>query len=64
MGPIRFGGMRAKGPKCKFCGKTVQLLSFDTAYIKIVKSGEVKAGFICWKCAEAKLGEKLGELAA
>jgi len=32
--------MWAKGPKCKLCGKTVQMLSYDAAYVKIVKPGE------------------------
>ncbi len=54
--------MRAKGPKCKLCGKTVQLLSYDAAYVKIVKPGEAKASFVCWGCAEKLLGEKLGEI--
>jgi predicted RNA-binding Zn-ribbon protein involved in translation (DUF1610 family) len=55
--------MRAKGPKCKLCGKTIKLMSYDTAYLKAVKPGETKASFVCWKCAEKLLGEKLGEIA-
>ena len=54
--------MRAKGPKCKLCGKTVQLMSYDAAYVKIVKPGEVKASFVCWQCAGKLLGDKLGEI--
>jgi len=54
--------MRTKGPKCKLCGKTVQMMSYDAAYVKIVKPGEVKASFVCWKCAEKLLGDKLGEI--
>lgn len=54
--------MRAKGPKCKLCGKTVQMMSYDAAYVKIVKPGDTKASFVCWKCAEKLLGDKLGEI--
>ena len=54
--------MPAKGPKCKLCGKTIQLMSYDAAYAKIVRPGEVKASFICWSCAEKLLGDKLGEI--
>jgi len=54
--------MRAKGPKCKLCGKNVQIMSYDAAYVKIVKPGETKASFVCWKCAEKLLGDKLGEI--
>jgi len=55
--------MRAKGPKCKLCGKAIQLMSYDAAYLKIMKPGEAKASFICWKCAEKLLGEKLKQMA-
>ena len=54
--------MRAKGPKCKLCGKVVQIMSYDAAYVKIVRPGESKASFICWKCAEGLLGDKLKEV--
>lgn len=54
--------MRAKGPKCKLCGKNVQLMSYDAAYVKIVKPGEAKASFVCWSCAGKLLGDKLGEI--
>jgi hypothetical protein len=54
--------MRAKGPKCKLCGKTIQLMSYDATYVKFVKPGEAKASFICWDCAEKLLGEKLKEI--
>jgi len=55
-------GMRAKGPKCKLCGKNIQIMSYDAAYVKFVKLGETKASFICWDCAEKLLGEKLKEI--
>jgi hypothetical protein len=51
-----------KGPKCEVCGKTIQLLSYDAAYLKIVRAGQSKAKFVCWKCAEKLLGEKLSEI--
>ena len=51
--------MPTKGPKCKLCGKTIQIMSYDSAYVKIVKPGEAKSSFICWSCAEKLLGEKL-----
>lgn len=54
--------MRAKGPKCKLCGKAIQIMSYAAAYVKIVRPGEARAGFICWKCAEGLLGERLKEL--
>jgi predicted RNA-binding Zn-ribbon protein involved in translation (DUF1610 family) len=54
--------MRAKGPKCKLCGKTIQLMSYDAAYVKFVRPGEAKASFVCWDCAEKLLGEKLGQI--
>ena len=54
--------MPAKGPKCKLCGKTIQIMSYDAAYLKVVKPGEARASFLCWKCAEKLLGEKLGEI--
>ena len=56
--------MRAKGPKCKLCGKTIQLMSYDAAYVKIVRPGEAKASFVCWRCAEGLFGEKLGQIAS
>ena len=54
--------MRAKGPKCKLCGKGIQIMSYDASYLKVVKPGETKASFVCWRCAEKLLGEKLKEL--
>ena len=54
--------MRAKGPKCKLCGKAISIMSYDAAYIKIMKPGETKANFLCWKCAEGLLGDKLREI--
>lgn len=51
-----------KGPKCKLCGKSIQIMSYYTAYAKFVKPGEAKASFICWSCAEKALGEKLNEI--
>jgi len=54
--------MRSKGPKCKLCGKAIQIMSYDAAYVKIMKPGEAKASFICWKCAEGLLGDKLKEV--
>ena len=54
--------MRAKGPKCKLCGKGIQLMSYDAAYVKIVRPGETKASFICWRCAEGLFGEKLEQI--
>lgn len=54
--------MRAKGPKCKLCGKTIQLMSYDATYVKFVKPGEAKASFICWDCAEKIIGEKLKDI--
>ncbi len=38
-------------------------MSYDAAYLKIMKPGEAKASFICWKCAEKLLGEKLKQMA-
>jgi hypothetical protein len=55
--------MRARGPKCKLCGKAIQIMSYDAAYVKIVRPGESKASFICWKCAEGLFGDKLKEIA-
>ena len=54
--------MPTKGPKCKLCGKTIQIMSYDASYVKIVRPGESKASFICWKCAEKLLDDKLGEI--
>lgn len=51
-----------KGPKCKLCGKSIPIMSYDSAYAKFVKPGEAKASFICWGCAEKALGEKLSEI--
>jgi predicted RNA-binding Zn-ribbon protein involved in translation (DUF1610 family) len=55
--------MKAKGPKCKLCGKAIQIMSYDAAYLKVVKPGEAKASFVCWGCAEKILGDRLGEIA-
>lgn len=55
--------MRTKGPKCKLCGKTVQIMSYNSAYVKFVRPGEAKASFICWPCAEKALGDKMKEIA-
>jgi hypothetical protein len=54
--------MRVRGPKCKICGKGIQLLSLDSAYLKIVKPQESKGIFICFSCAEKILGDKFQEL--
>lgn len=54
--------MPAKGPKCKLCAKKIQLMSYDAAYVKIVRPDETKASFICWGCAVKLLGDKLGEI--
>jgi len=54
--------MRVKGPKCKLCDKPIKLMSYDTGYLKVVKPKEANAAFVCWKCAEKMLGEKLSEL--
>ncbi len=54
--------MKTKGPKCKLCGKGVQIMSYDAAYLKVVKPGESNASFVCWDCAEKLLGEKTKEL--
>lgn len=54
--------MRAKGPKCKVCGKGIQLLSLDSAYVKVVKPKESHGIFICFQCAQKILGDKLEEL--
>jgi len=54
--------MPTKGPKCKLCSKTIQIMSYDSAYVKVVKPGEAKASFICWSCAEKLLGNKLNEI--
>jgi len=53
--------MRTKGPKCKLCGKGISIMSYDAAYLKVVKPGDVKASFVCWECAKKLLGEKLEE---
>jgi len=37
-------------------------MSYDAAYVKIMKPDEAKASFICWKCAEGLLGDKLKEV--
>ncbi len=54
--------MRTKGPKCKLCGKNIQLMSYDSTYDKFVRPGETKASFICWDCAGKTLGDKLKEI--
>jgi len=54
--------MPSKGPKCKLCGKTIQIMSYNAAYLKIMRPGEAKASFVCWKCAEDLLGDKLKEI--
>lgn len=54
--------MPGKGPKCKLCGKTVQMMSYDAGYLKLVKPGEPKSSFVCWDCAGKLLGSKLGEI--
>ncbi|MEM2878363.1 MAG: hypothetical protein QXG10_02300 [Candidatus Hadarchaeales archaeon] len=55
--------MKTKGPKCNVCGKGIQIMSYESAYLKIVKPGEARAGFVCWDCAKKVLGEKLDLLA-
>ncbi len=37
-------------------------MSYDTAYLKVVKPGEAKASFVCWRCAEKLFGERLKDL--
>ncbi len=37
-------------------------MSYDAAYLKVVKPGEAKASFICGSCAEKLLGDKLKEI--
>lgn len=54
----------AKGAKCKLCGKTVQIMSYDSAYVKFVKPGEPKPAFVCWDCSKKLLGDKLNEIVA
>jgi len=54
--------MKTRGPKCKLCGKGIQIMSYDTGYLKLVKPGEPKASFVCWGCAEKLLGEKISQL--
>jgi len=54
--------MKAKGPKCKLCGKGIQIMSYDAAYVKVVKPGEAKTSFICWDCTEKLLGDKFKEI--
>jgi len=54
--------MRTKGPKCKVCGKGIQIMSYDAAYIKVVRPGEARARFVCWGCSEKLFGEKLKDL--
>jgi hypothetical protein len=54
--------MPSKGPKCKLCGKTIQIMSYNAAYLKIMQPGVSKASFVCWKCAEDLLGDKLKEI--
>lgn len=54
--------MPQKGPKCRLCGSGIQIMSYDAGYLKLVKPGEPRAAFVCWRCAEELLGEKLGQL--
>ena len=54
--------MPKKGPKCKLCEKTIQMMSYDAAYVKIVKPRQAKASFICLDCAGKLLGDKLDEI--
>ena len=54
--------MRAKGPKCKLCNKAIPIVSYDAAYVKVVKPNETKASFICWDCASKIIGDKVKEL--
>lgn len=54
--------MRVGGPKCAACGKKIQLMSYDSAYLKLVRPGEAKGVFLCWKCAEREFGSKINEI--
>lgn len=54
--------MPKKGPKCRLCEKTIQMMSYDAAYVKIVKPHQAKASFICLDCAGKLLGDKLDEI--
>ena len=54
--------MRVGGPKCAICGKKIQIMSYDSAYVKLVRPGEAKGIFVCWKCAERELGSKINEI--
>ncbi len=54
--------MPGKSPKCAICGKGVQIMSYDTGYMKVVRPGVPKASFICWKCAEKMLGENIKQI--
>ena len=54
--------MPKKGPKCKLCGKTVQIMSYDSAYVKIVKPRTANASFLCLDCAGKVFGDKLDEV--
>ncbi|MEW6592136.1 MAG: hypothetical protein AB1305_00370 [Candidatus Hadarchaeota archaeon] len=56
--------MPGKGPKCKLCGKAVQIMSYDAGYLKVLKPGAPKAGFVCWSCAEKLLGDKVEQIIA
>lgn len=51
--------MKLKGPKCVICGKGIQIMSIDSAYVKFVRPGEAKGIFVCWKCAEKEFGGAL-----
>lgn len=37
-------------------------MSYDSAYVKLVRPGESKGVFLCWKCAERELGTKINEI--
>ena len=54
--------MPKKGPKCVACGKTLQIMSYGAAYVKVVKPKQARATFLCLKCAEDTFGEALEQL--
>jgi len=37
-------------------------MSYDAAYVKVVKPGEARTSFICWDCTEKLLGDKFKEI--
>ncbi|MDI6819306.1 MAG: hypothetical protein QMC89_00110 [Candidatus Hodarchaeaceae archaeon] len=37
-------------------------MSYDAAYVKILRPGEARASFICWRCTEGLPGDKLREV--